>query len=336
MTASPLPDRLLDSGEWLVQAIDPRARLARLVRMDGSAFREASFLDDRLLSGSPESRLCNLDELVAESGRVNDPPAAWIFHIGHVGSTLVSRLLGELDVLALREPRSLRDLSVAGEEERARLGRAVSRLMARRGDYRAVIVKATSFVSEFARLLVEPGSAALFLRASPGSYIAGILAGENSVNELTVLHEVRIGRLKNRGIDLEGFDATPAHRAALAWACEMTSLESAADVMSDSRILWADFDRMLEDMTGWLARCARHFGLPASEERLAELAAGPLMRRYSKAMEYDYSPALRAELLAEATAEHRPDIEAAVAALHGAAKSAPMLDRALLRADGGV
>ena len=32
--------------------------------------------------------------------------ARWIFHIGHVGSTLVSRLLGELDeVLAIREPR---------------------------------------------------------------------------------------------------------------------------------------------------------------------------------------------------------------------------------------
>ena len=38
--------------------------------------------------------------------------ARWIFHIGHVGSTLISRLLGELEgVLSVREPRSLRDLT---------------------------------------------------------------------------------------------------------------------------------------------------------------------------------------------------------------------------------
>lgn len=336
MTVSPLPDRLLDGGEWLVQAIDPRARLARLVRMDKMKVRDASFLDDRLLSGSLESRLCSLDELVAQSEAVNDPPADWIFHIGHVGSTLISRLLGELDALALREPRSLRDLSVARDEERAQLGHALSRLMARRGDCGSVIVKATSFVSEFAPLLVERGAAALFLYASPDHYVAGILAGENSVKELNALHDTRIGRLKARGIELNGFDATLAHRAALAWACEMTSLEAAADLMTDRRIMWTDFDRALDDMAGWLARCAQHFGLSASEERFAELASGPLMRRYSKAMEYDYSPSLRAELLAEAAADHRADIEAALAALRGAAKSAPLLDRALLRADGDV
>ena len=43
--------------------------------------------------------------------------ARWIFHIGHVGSTLVSRLLGELaGVLAIREPRLLRDLALTPPE----------------------------------------------------------------------------------------------------------------------------------------------------------------------------------------------------------------------------
>jgi hypothetical protein len=112
MTAE-LPEGLTKSNEWLVQAIDPRARLVRLVRLDRAAYREASFLDDRLLSQPFESRLCSLDEMVAASARVTAPPASWIFHIGHVGSTLVSRLLGELDgVLALREPRSLRDIAL--------------------------------------------------------------------------------------------------------------------------------------------------------------------------------------------------------------------------------
>ena len=33
---------------------------------------------------------------------------------------------------------------------------------------------------------------------------------------------------------------------------------------------------------------------------IEEIVAGPLMRRYSKALEYDYSPSLRADLLADA------------------------------------
>lgn len=336
MTSAPLPDRLTDSSEWLVQAVDPHARLTRLVRLTEESFREASFLDDRLLVQKPETRLCNLDELLAASKDVPDPPAGWIFHVGHVGSTLVSRLLGELGALSLREPRSLRDLAEASEDERPMLAQAVSRMMARRGQHPAVNVKATSFVSEYCSLLVEPGASALFLYASPANYVAGILAGENSTKELAVLHERRIGRLKARGIELDGFEASDAHRAALAWACEMTSLEASGEAMPDRRILWADFDRMLDDMAGWIGRCADHFGLPASPERIAEIASGPLMRRYSKAMEYDYSPSLRAELLGEARRQNLAEIDAAVAGLREAARSAPLLGRALRRADGEI
>lgn len=333
MAALPLPDNLAHDATWLLQAIDPKARLARLVRMESAAYRAASFLDDRMLSQQAESRLCDLDQILAVAGSLAEPPAGWIFHIGHVGSTLVSRLLGELEgVLSLREPRSLRDLAVAGEE-RPRIARALGRMMGRSfpGE-QIVIVKATSMVSEYAPLLVERGSAALFLYTSPANYIAGILAGENSVKELEALHEIRASRLAGRGISLWGLDRSNAHRAAAAWACEMTSLETAAEAMPGCNILWGDFDVMLADMAGWFGRVATHFGIAAPPQCVAELAVGPLMRRYSKAPEYDYSPSLRAELLAEATRHHLPDIEAAVAALHEAAKSAPMLGRALARA----
>lgn len=333
VSASPIPGNFQNDGQWLVQAIDPRARLARLVRLDREAIRAASFLDDRLMSGKPESLLCNLDEIVGQASAVSSPPADWIFHIGHVGSTLVSRLLGELDgVIAPREPRSLRDLAVAIDEERPALASALRRLMARRArSDRAVIVKATSFVSEFAPLLVEPGAGALFLFATPENYIAGILAGENSVKELGALEPMRAERLASRDIRLDGFDQGDAHRAAAAWACEMTSLEAAASAMPDCRIMWADFDAMLADMSSWLMRAAGHFGIEASSAIIDALTAGPMMRRYSKALEYDYSPSLRADLLAEATRNHLPGIDAAVAALREAAKSVPMLARSLAR-----
>jgi multidrug efflux pump subunit AcrB len=64
----------------------------------------------------------------------------------------------------------------------------------------------------------------------------------------------------------------------------------------------------------------------------SQIATGPLMRRYSKALEYDYSPALRKELLAEAGRFHGRDIDSAIAMLAQAAESAPLLASALQRA----
>ena len=336
VSTSPIPDDFQVDGRWLVQAIDPRARLARLVLLDREAIRAASFLDDRLMAAGPESRLCNLDEIVEGASAVTAPPASWIFHIGHVGSTLVSRLLGELDrTSSPREPRSLRDLAIAADEERLKLAAALRRLMARRlNPDVAVIIKATSFVSEFAPLLVEPAATALFLYATPENYIAGILAGENSVKELAVLERPRAERLSGRGIRLSGFGVSDAHRAAAAWACEMTSLEAAADALPESRIMWADFDEMLGDMPAHLMCAAGHFGIQASADEINALANGPLMRRYSKALEYDYSPSLRAQLLDEARQLHLSQINEAIAALHEAANSAPLLERALKRAAG--
>jgi hypothetical protein len=336
--AVPIPENFQDDGQWLVQAIDPISRLARLVRLDSDALRTASFLDDRLLASKPETILCNLDQVIERADAVLSPPAGWIFHIGHVGSTLVSRLLGEIEgVRAPREPRSLRDLLASSDQERPVLAAALRRLMSRRSEQDiAVIVKATSFVSEFAPLLIEPGAAALFLFASPENYISGILAGDNSVKELAALEAIRAGRLANRQIRLAGFDRSDAHRAAAAWACEMTSLEAAAEVLPDSRILWADFDAVLADMAEWLSHVASHFGIEAASDHINAVSTGPLMRRYSKALEHDYSPSLRTELLDEARNRHLPQINEAIAALYEAAGSAPLLDRALKRAVGEI
>jgi hypothetical protein len=57
------------------------------------------------------------------------------------------------------------------------------------------------------------------------------------------------------------------------------------------------------------------------------------MRRYSKALEYDYSPGLRRELLAEARRDYGHHIDSAIAMLEKAAASSPLLARALSRAD---
>ncbi len=336
MNHQSLPVCWADDATWLIQAIDPKARLARLIRMNDEAYRQASFLDDRMLGEGAETRLCSLDEAVATAARIERDEASWIFHMGHVGSTLVSRLLGEQDdVLAIREPRSLRDLAIASDDERPALALALRKLMGRgMVPGQAVLIKATSSVSEYAPLLVAPGARVLFMFASPRRYIEGILAGENSVSELRALAGERLRRLSMRGIELAGLDDSDAHLAAAAWMCEMTALEAAAEAISDEQVMWADFDVMLDDMGEALARITAHFEIRVERDASDAIVAGPLMRRYSKAQEYDYSPALRTELLAEAGRRHRGEIDAAMTALVTTAATFPLAARAIDRAGG--
>jgi hypothetical protein len=166
--------------------------------------------------------------------------------------------------------------------------------------------------------------------ATPRNYIASILAGENSVQELRMLGDSRAQRMAERvGTFAVRNDA---ELAAAAWACEMTSLETGAEAMPNREIAWADFDRMLEDMPAELGRIASFFGFTAGDVELAAIAEGPLMTRYSKAPEHAYSPALRSELIAEVCATQDGEIDDALALLARAAEKSPLLARALERA----
>jgi hypothetical protein len=88
---------------------------------------------------------------------------------------------------------------------------------------------------------------------------------------------------------------------------------------------------MLGEMESELSRVADHLGFEIDADRLRQIAQGPLMGRYSKALEYEYSAGLRRELIAEAETHHRRDIDDALAMLREAAEKSPLLARALAR-----
>ncbi|CAN5216902.1 hypothetical protein BH24PSE1_BH24PSE1_07390 [soil metagenome] len=331
MSSDPISGEIGTDARWLAQALDAENGLVRLVPMDAAAYRDASFLDDRMMVPGRESVVVPWSEAVAALPADARTDARWIFHIGHVGSTLVARLLGELGgVLSVREPRILRDVAMLSEERRAEYLAQLQKLLSRTfSPDELALVKATSFVSEIAPELMPPGERALFLYASPRAYIASILAGPNSVQELAALGPSLAQRVAGRFTLAKSSNGAEA--AAAAWACEMTALEAAADAMPDRKVAWADFDRMLCDMAGELANVADFFGFSAAPGQIEAIAAGPLMGRYSKALEYEYSPSLRLELIAEADAANRADIDSAIAMLHSAAARSSLLARALDR-----
>ena len=329
MSSAPAADEIWKDARWLAQAVDPQAGLIRLVEMTPEAYRASSFLDDRIFEQQRVTHLLPWTDVAGPAPEGARQDARWIFHIGHVGSTLIARLLGELAaVLSVREPRALRDLTFFPAEVRAQYTPMLRALFSRTfAPEQTTLIKTTSFVSEIASELMPGDGRALFLYATPRAYICGILAGENSRKELEAMAATRAARLASRGITL-----TPARNeaelAATAWACEMTSLEQAAG----SGTHWAGFDRMLEDLEGSLRKLAEFFGFSASEARMAEIANGPLTHRYSKATEYEYSPQLRRDLLAEANERYDADIESALAMLDAASETAPLLKKALDRA----
>jgi hypothetical protein len=313
--------------------------------MEEADYRQASFLDQRIVGPGSRLRTIAWHEAEAAIDAQARRDAQFIFHIGNVGSTLVSRLLGELDgVFALREPLLLRTFFEAlgplaapawtGQKSERRLA-ILRALLSRtfRSEQRA-IVKATSFTSEIAPRLVPAGSASLLLFATPQHYIENILAGDNSRQTAELMAPSRLKRLQGRcpGLSLDLATLAPARKAALGWACEMTSLDAAAEALAADQPLWLDFDRFLSAPAEHFRTIARHFGHLTASHDAAAICSGPLMRRYSKAPEYEYSPELRREILSDARWRHGPAIRDAIGWLNALAEHYPKVAQAIGRA----
>ena len=321
--------------------IDIAADRVLLVSLSEQDYRDASFLDARLLERQRPMQWAAWRELEALS--VDLPPdAAWIFHIGHVGSTLVSRLLGEADgTLALREPQLLRqfaELKALRDEPHspwppelfaARLSTAARWLSRSFRPGQRAVVKATSFASELAPELLAGGNPALFLYLKPERYIQTILAGENSRHELGVLSGPRLQRLHAAigEAPYRLWQLDEAKRAALSWACEMATLAAAPH----RSVEWLDFDRFMADPATALHEAAEHLAIELTGDRAAALAAGPIMTQYSKAPEHGYSRELRESVLADAARQSAPEIADALRWLDRAATEFAPIARALER-----
>ena len=108
-----LADEISASPLLYPQKLDTARDQVFLVRMDQAAYRTASFLDDRILTPTTRGAWAPWSVTAAAmSTTTTQRPLHFIFHAGHVGSTLLSRLLDETrNVLPLREPVPLRTIA---------------------------------------------------------------------------------------------------------------------------------------------------------------------------------------------------------------------------------
>jgi hypothetical protein len=291
----PAPDGLASSAALYPLAFDPVRDALTLVRMDAAAYRAASFLDQRMDRRGEWVPAAAVEQAMAGARDVRK--LHFIFHAGHVGSTLLSRLLDEADgVLSLREPLPLRVIAERFSHARAEL---LLRLWERGFERtQAVVLKATSSTERLATALLamRPQSRAVMLNVGAESYMATMLAGENSAADLNAQGAERMHRLGALLASPPPRPGSLGELIAMSWAAERLTQAQAA-LMLGERILTIDFDVMLEDVGATVARVLGHFGIESPEDAIAYSA---ILGRYSKAPEHAYSPSLRKDLLTQA------------------------------------
>lgn len=303
-----MPDALAglaDSAALYPFALDPARGALMFVAMDGAAYRAASFLDLRLGLRGDWVPIARAEQ--AMRGRRDVRKLHFIFHAGHVGSTLLSRLLDATGrVLPLREPMPLRVLADDFSPARMEL---LLRLWERGfSDVEAVVLKATSAAERLAvpLLRARPEARAVMLNVPAETYLATMLAGEDSAKDLNALGPERLHRLAALLNAAPPRPKTLGELAAMSWLAEkLTQVKAMGEI--GERILQVDFDQMLESLPQTLARVLVHFGIDAPTP-----PSGPVLSRYSKAPEHEYSPALRRNVLDEARAAFAPEIREAL------------------------
>jgi hypothetical protein len=316
---------LADSPQFYPQKFDLVRDAVLLMAMRSADYQAASFLDDRIVSAATQAQWVPYAVVAQAMAQPQNPrPLHFIFHSGHVGSTLLSRVLDETAaILSLREPLTLRtfadahDALIAGTslmeaaQFDARL-ETVLRAWSRGYDAtRAVVVKATSVASRFAPSLLtrRPAARAIYLNLRAEPFLATLLAGANSAIDLNGHAPLRYRRLQNvLGPDVPALSSLSlGELAALSWLVE-TLTEAAVVRQFGPRILTIDFDQLLAAPVEAVAAALRQFALDVPHDLADMIARSAVLTRYSKAPEHAYSPQLRTQLLDQARVEHAAEL----------------------------
>jgi hypothetical protein len=322
--AEALLARVARTPDILVQKFDVLRNAALLVAIDRKTYRAASFLDDRILTAGVQGAWVSHARLAAASGAItNLRPLHFIFHSGHVGSTLISRLLEESGgVLSLREPQLLRQIaeahdgagkpdSLLSESSFHGLLDLHLRLWGRGyGDTASVVLKATSSSGRLAPAILSRlvSARAIYLNVRAEPYLATLLTGQNPM-DLRGHAPERMRRLIAHGVSGSPplYALSVGEVAALSWLVESWSACAALD-SGGGRVAAVDFDAFLANVEDGIGHAAQHLDLPYDPQFAERAAHSPVMTQYAKAPEHAYTPDLRAQVLAQSRAQNGSEI----------------------------
>jgi hypothetical protein len=313
-------------------------------------YANAPFLDQRAVSQQQRSQIPSdwaaiQDVVQAVKAQPVAAKLGMIFHVGHCGSTLLSRALAlNVRLFSLREPLPLRDLCgfwlerrqpwSEVSEEGLNLWIDMMRALWTRtpsADQLAV-VKATSFCSPLAEpwLARFQNDKAVLLAVAPETYLASMVSVPAYIADLKATAKQRMLNLKNlTGLELPAIHSqTVGEIAALAYLSDLMAMHGAARSAGD-RVMRQDFDAFLSAPDRALGALIAFFDAPLPADQIKSLLQNPLFSRYSKASNYPFSSGERLSRLKQARAGHGAEINRGRAWLEAFAAREPKAAHAL-------
>ena len=318
-------DRLEERPEIFPHQLDLIRDNLLLMELSAAEIRAASFLDQRVLKQTSKGSWIPWQLVAASISKMpQGKPVSFIFHVGHCGSTLLSRLLEFAeDTQCLREPLPLRtlaqDLADAGDgrsfltrqAQQERL-QVLSKMWGRGAGH--TVIKATSICTDLLVPLnsLEPSTKSIFIYNRAETHIATLLAGQNALLDLKGFAQLRLQRLQQKtGLDVQLNQLSTGQLAALSWLSETTSATRSLE--NDSQqIALLDFESFLGSPADTLRSMLDHLKIPAIEETVEKAVRSPVLQTYSKAPEHQYNAQTRAAIIADARSRFRQDIKGAL------------------------
>ncbi|MBF6023235.1 hypothetical protein [Lysobacter niastensis] len=305
-----------DDPQFLPFKLDTVGRRVLWLRFTMEQRRDAAFLDDRALPAQADGGWLPLESLLAHAPEATSPADA-IFHIGHCGSTLLSRLVESWpSVQALREPLPLRTLAEAwpmlgqpqsrlSPDEAPRLLHSLwSRWSQPLPPYSRSVVKATSSCNGLIHPLLSQHTGRVVLLDMPlRPYLATLLKSPGSTHDAAHAAGERLADLHARGLayGLALHAMSLPQQCAMGWLAERVRFDAIAR-QQGGRVLRMDFENLLVQPEHELQRLASHLALdPAG---VSAALAAPAWGRYSKAQSHGYGRDDRAHDLALAMQRH--------------------------------
>ena len=300
-----LPGDFSRSAAYPLFAFDPAQDRAWVLHFRPEDYRRASFLDQRALHHRDiPGWVVSRAELTAG---LDSPPAPdrlhWLFHIGHCGSTLASRLMDLLPgVLGLREPLPLLTLANARGDVATQPWQDIVLHLLTRGfdDTRAVIVKPTSLVATMAGELLRGSGKGCLLWVDLQTWLATMLREKDLTDAVFDNEDLR---LAGSGLDRDPLPDGP--RLGRAWLAEQIRWQRLmADPALAPRLMDLDFASLLADPAAISARLAAHYGLEVPADWARRIADSGLLRRYAKDDAQQFDAQTRERELAAAADRH--------------------------------
>ena len=246
---------------------------AIFVPMNRAAYHRSIFLDARISPAAGQPMKVPVAAL-AQASRAPQP-TSWIFHMAHVGSTLLARALDEAAAsLVLREPFALRQLALQPDERRLTV---VAAMLSKRYRHDApTLVKANAPVNFLLPKLgaLEPDARAIMLYLPLRDYLLAILRGDSHrdwLRKVTGFLAPFLGDLSS---------LSDSERGAALWLAQANAFADALRAMPNARALNAEI--FFADPELVVNAAAKHLGIPIGPAAIAAAVAGPLFSTNAK------------------------------------------------------